>query len=74
MLKACRDNNVGRLVYSSSGSVYGDAVEEPKTVDHPFNNKNLCGAKKIAGEALPRRSITDMGFQLSGCAVPNSRV
>ncbi|NNM01025.1 MAG: NAD-dependent epimerase/dehydratase family protein, partial [Gammaproteobacteria bacterium] len=40
------------LVYSSSASVYGDALEEPMTEDHPFNNKNFYGATKIAGEAM----------------------
>jgi len=30
-----------RLVWSSSASVYGDAVEEPMTEDHPFNNTNF---------------------------------
>lgn len=54
VLEACVANNVGRLVYSSSASVYGDAVEEPMTEDHPFNNKNFYGATKIAGEAMMR--------------------
>ena len=36
VLDACVANNVKRLVYSSSASVYGDAVEEPMTEDHPF--------------------------------------
>ena len=40
------------MVYSSSASVYGDAVEEPMTEAHPFNNKNFYGATKIAGEAM----------------------
>jgi nucleoside-diphosphate-sugar epimerase len=52
VLEACVANNVGRLVYSSSASVYGDALEEPMTEDHPFNNKNFYGATKIAGEAM----------------------
>ncbi len=52
VLEACVANNVNRLVYSSSASVYGDAVEEPMTEDHPFNNKNFYGATKIAGEAM----------------------
>lgn len=52
VLEACRNQNIGRLVYSSSASVYGDAVEEPMTEDHPFNNKNFYGATKIAGEAM----------------------
>lgn len=54
VLEACHANNVQRLVYSSSASVYGDAVEEPMTEDHPFNNRNFYGASKIAGEAMAR--------------------
>ena len=52
ILEACVANNVDRLVWSSSASVYGDAIEEPMTEDHPFNNKNFYGATKIAGEAM----------------------
>ena len=54
VLEACVANNVQRLVYSSSASIYGDAVEEPMTEDHPFNNTNFYGATKIAGEAMTR--------------------
>lgn len=54
VMEACIANKVGRLVYSSSASVYGDAVEEPMTEDHPFNNTNFYGATKIAGEAMAR--------------------
>ncbi len=54
VLEACLANRVRRLVYSSSASVYGDAVEEPMTEDHPFNNTNFYGATKIAGEAMAR--------------------
>jgi len=52
VLEACVHNGVGRLVYSSSASVYGDAISEPMTEDHPFNNKNFYGATKICGEAM----------------------
>ncbi len=52
VLEACVANNVQRLVYSTSASVYGDAVEEPMTEEHPFNNRNFYGATKIAGEAM----------------------
>jgi UDP-glucose 4-epimerase len=52
VLEACVAQNVKRLVYSSSASVYGDAVSEPMDEDHPFNNKNFYGATKIAGEAM----------------------
>jgi len=54
VLEACVQNGVKRLVYSSSASVYGDAVEVPMTEDHPFNNRNFYGATKIAGEAMCR--------------------
>ncbi len=54
VLEACIAEGVSRLVYSSSASVYGDAVEEPMTEDHPFNNTNFYGATKIAGEAMAR--------------------
>jgi UDP-glucose 4-epimerase len=54
VLEACVKKNIKRLVYSSSASVYGDAVQEPMDEDHPFNNKNFYGATKIAGEAMAR--------------------
>jgi UDP-glucose 4-epimerase len=54
VLEACVANKIKRLVYSSSASVYGDAVEEPMTEDHPFLNKNFYGATKICGEAMAR--------------------
>ncbi|MNR80301.1 dTDP-glucose 4,6-dehydratase [compost metagenome] len=54
VLEACINNGVQRLVYSSSASVYGDAVEEPMTEDHPYNNTNFYGATKVAGEQMAR--------------------
>ncbi len=54
VLDGCVRNGVKRLVWSSSASVYGDAVEEPMSEDHPFNNKNFYGATKICGEAMAR--------------------
>ena len=46
VMEACVKKGVKRLVYSSSASVYGDAVEEPMTEEHPFNNKNFYGATR----------------------------
>ena len=43
-----------RLVWSSSASVYGDAVTEPMKEDHPHNNTNFYGATKVAGEQMCR--------------------
>jgi UDP-glucose 4-epimerase len=54
VMEACIAKGVKRLVYSSSASVYGDAVHEPMEEDHPFNNQNFYGATKICGEAMLR--------------------
>ena len=54
VLEAMVNNGVKRLVSSSSASVYGDAVKEPMTEDHPHNNTNFYGATKIAGEHMCR--------------------
>ena len=54
VLDACVKKEINRLVYSSSASVYGDAVTEPMEEDHVFNNKNFYGATKICGEAMLR--------------------
>ena len=52
VLQACAKHKVPRLIYSSSASVYGDAVEEPMTEDHPYNNWTFYGATKIASEHM----------------------
>ena len=52
VLEACVSNNIRRLIYSSSASVYGDALEDPMTEDHPYNNWTFYGATKIAGEHM----------------------
>lgn len=52
VLEACVNHKIKRLVYSSSASVYGDAVEEPMTEDHPYNNWTFYGATKIACEHM----------------------
>ena len=39
VMEACVAQGIERLVYSSSASVYGDAVREPMDEDHPYNNK-----------------------------------
>ena len=71
VLEACVQQGVKRLVYSSSASVYGDAVEEPMTEDHPFNNKNFYGATKIAGEAMARAFHHRYGLNVVGLRYMN---
>jgi UDP-glucose 4-epimerase len=52
VFESCVANNIKRLVYSSSASVYGDAVAEPMVEEHPYNNWTFYGATKIAGEHM----------------------
>jgi UDP-glucose 4-epimerase len=54
VVEACRDAGIKRIVYSSSASVYGNAVVTPMTEDHPFNNRTTYGATKIANEQMLR--------------------
>lgn len=54
VIEAARAAGVKKIVYSSSASVYGDAVSTPMTEDHPFNNRTMYGATKIAGEQFLR--------------------
>lgn len=76
VLEAMINNKVRRLVYSSSASVYGDAIEEPMTEEHPHNNTNFYGATKIAGEHMCRSLYhryknTDQGFDYTGLRYMN---
>ena len=71
VLEACVANGVKRLVYSSSASVYGDAVEEPMSEEHPFNNRNFYGATKICGEAMARAYHFRYGLNYVGLRYMN---
>lgn len=76
VLEAMLANGVKKLVYSSSASVYGDAVREPMDEDHPYNNDNFYGATKIAGEHMCRAlhhryKGTDKRFDYAGLRYMN---
>ena len=71
VMDACVKARVKRLVYSSSASVYGDAVSEPMTEDHPFNNQNFYGATKICGEAMLRAYHHRYGLDYVGLRYMN---
>lgn len=71
VLEACVANGVKKLIWSSSASVYGDAVELPMTESHPFNNKNFYGATKIAGEAMAAAFNDRYGLQVIGLRYMN---
>ena len=71
VLEACVKHKVKKLVYSSSASVYGDALEVPMTEEHPFNNKNFYGATKIAGEAMFTAFNDRYGLEIVGLRYMN---
>ena len=71
VLEACVNNDIERLVYSSSASVYGDAIAVPMTEAHPFNNRNFYGATKIAGEAMCRAFHDRYGLDYVGLRYMN---
>jgi len=54
VVETCQQMGVKKVIYSSSASVYGDAISIPMTEEHPFNNRTLYGASKIAGEQFFR--------------------
>jgi UDP-glucose 4-epimerase len=51
--------------------VYGDAVEVPMTESHPYNNRTLYGATKIAGEHLCRAFHEMYGLDYVGLRYMN---
>lgn len=71
VLEACVNNRIKKLIYSSSASVYGDAVQIPMTEDHPFNNRNFYGATKIAGEAMATAYNDRYGLEVVGLRYMN---
>ncbi len=71
VIEACVANNVKKLIYSSSASVYGDALEIPMTEDHTFNNKTFYGATKIAGEQMCRAFYNRYGLNYTGLRYMN---
>jgi UDP-glucose 4-epimerase len=54
VLDAAARHKVRKLVAASSASVYGDPSYLPMDEQHPFNNRTLYGAGKIANEQMMR--------------------
>jgi UDP-glucose 4-epimerase len=71
VVETCIQQGVKRLVFSSSASVYGDAVTEPMTEDHPFNNTNFYGATKVSGEQMCRAFHQRFGLNYVGLRYMN---
>ena len=63
VLEAMRANNVKRIAFSSTGSVYGEAKIIPTLEDAPFPvQTSLYGASKLAGEGLIAAYCEGFGF------------
>lgn len=71
VIEACIKHKVKRVVYSSSASVYGDALEIPMTEEHPYNNFTFYGASKIAGEHMFKSLGKRYGFEWAGLRYMN---
>jgi UDP-glucose 4-epimerase len=71
VVEACRDLGVGRVVYSSSASVYGNAVVTPMTEEHPLNCRTTYGATKIANEQMLRAICEQHGLPYVGLRYMN---
>ena len=71
VIEAAHEAGVKKVVYSSSASVYGNAVEEPMTEEHPFNNRTMYGATKIAGEQFFRAFNERHGLDYVGLRYMN---
>lgn len=63
VLEAMRANGIKRILFSSTGSVYGEAAVIPTPEDAPFPvQTSLYGASKIAGEGLISAYCEGFGF------------
>jgi UDP-glucose 4-epimerase len=64
VLEAMRENEVRRIVFSSTGSVYGEARVFPTPEDAPFPiQTSLYGASKLACEGLIEAYSEGFGFK-----------
>jgi UDP-glucose 4-epimerase len=71
VIEAAQQTGVKKIIYSSSASVYGDALVTPMTEEHPFNNRTMYGATKIAGEQFLRAVYEQHGLEYIGLRYMN---
>jgi UDP-glucose 4-epimerase len=62
VLEAAVHHKVKKVIAASSASVYGDPSYLPMDESHPFNNRTLYGAGKIACEQMLRAYYTMFGL------------
>jgi UDP-glucose 4-epimerase len=55
VMECCVEKNIKKIVLASTASIYGMADSFPTAEDHhPYNNRTLYGAAKIANEGMLR--------------------
>src|SRR6202035_5364062 len=62
VLESSVRHGIKKIVSASSASVYGEPSYLPIDEAHPFNNRTMYGAGKIAGEQLLRAYFTASGL------------
>jgi nucleoside-diphosphate-sugar epimerase len=62
VLESCVRHRVKKVVAASSASVYGEPSYLPMDEAHPFNNRTIYGAGKIANEQMLRAYYTNSGL------------
>lgn len=62
VLESAVHHKVKKVIAASSASVYGDPSYLPMDENHPFNNRTLYGAGKIACEQMLRAYYTMFGL------------
>jgi UDP-glucose 4-epimerase len=64
VLEAMRSNQIKRIAFSSTGSVYGEAAVIPTPEEAPFPiQTSLYAASKVAGESLIQAYCEGFGFE-----------
>ncbi len=64
VLEAMRKNKIGKIAFSSTGSIYGESSVIPTPEDAPFPvQTSLYGASKLAAEGLLQAYCEGFGFQ-----------
>lgn len=64
VLEAMRANDIKRIAFSSTGSVYGESAVIPTPEEAPFPiQTSLYGASKVAGECLIQAYCEGFGFE-----------
>jgi UDP-glucose 4-epimerase len=71
VLEACVKNEISKVVFSSSASVYGTPIKTPIEESHPLNGRNFYGSTKIAGESMFTAFYDRYGIKFVGLRYMN---